>query len=88
MEHAHPLVAAYSQTILGFDAPAYAKMNERGDAHKYTKIYRRLSSRLIQSHLKGDVTLAVCLINTVGAARAAVLDIDDGGVLTPKNWAS
>jgi hypothetical protein len=79
MEKEHPLVYEYHRVILGFDPPAFAKMNERGSERKYTKIYRRLSYRLIQSHLRGDVTLAVCLINTAGSARAAVLDIDEGG---------
>lgn len=79
MELVHPLVADYKKTILGFDAPAFAKMNEPGSERKYTKVYRRLSNRLIQSHLRGDVTLAACLINTAGSARAAVLDIDSGG---------
>jgi len=31
-------------------------MNEPGSERKYTKIYRRLSNRLIQSHLRGDIT--------------------------------
>ena len=79
MEQIHPLVRDYHDAILGFDAPAFAKMNAPDSVRKYTKIYRRLSYRLIQSHLRGDMTLAVCLINTAGSARAAVLDIDNGG---------
>jgi hypothetical protein len=79
MEKLHPLVVEYHNTILGFDAPAYAKMNGSDAERKYTKIYRRLSPLLIQAHLRGDVTLAVCLINTTGSAKAAVLDIDAGG---------
>jgi hypothetical protein len=79
MEQIHPLVAEYKATILGFDPPAFAKMNELGSERKYTKIYRRLSHKLLQAHLRGDVTLAVCLINSAGSARTAVLDIDKGG---------
>jgi hypothetical protein len=79
MEKVHPLVAEYHKAILDFWPPAFAKMNDLGNERKYTKIYLRLSYRLIQSHLRGDVTLAVCLINPAGSARTAVLDIDDGG---------
>jgi hypothetical protein len=79
MEQVHPLVYEYKQTIIGFDPPAFAKMLEPGASRKYTKIYRRLSNGLLQAHLRGDVTLAVCLINTAGSARAVALDIDEGG---------
>jgi hypothetical protein len=79
MENVHPLVIEYHKTVLDFQPPAFAKMNEPGAQRKYTKIYRRLSYPLLQSHLRGDVTLATCLINTAGSARTAVLDIDSGG---------
>jgi hypothetical protein len=38
MEQPHPLVVAYEETILGFEPPAYAKMNRRGALHKYSKV--------------------------------------------------
>lgn len=79
MESVHPLVQEYEQAILGFQPRAYAKMNERGAAHKYIKVYRRLTLQLLGAHLRGDMTLATCLINSAGSARAAVLDIDEGG---------
>src|SRR5262245_1169282 len=79
MENVHPLAIEYHKTVLDFQPPAFAKMNEPGAQRKYTKIYRRLSYPLLQSHLRGDITLAACLINTAGSARAAVLDIDSGG---------
>jgi len=46
MGQIHPLVAEYLATILGFNAPAFAKMNEPGSERKYTKIYQRLSDIL------------------------------------------
>lgn len=79
MERVHPLVTLYKQTILGFEPLAFAKMNSPGAEAKYTKIYRPLSNHLIRLHLRGDMTLAVCLVNPAGLARAAVLDIDAGG---------
>lgn len=88
MEQTHPLVVAYQETVLGFDPPAYAKMNRRGALHKYSKvvideqsarIYPPLTSDLIQAHLRGDITVAACLIDPQGASRASALDIDEGG---------
>lgn len=88
MEQPHPLVVAYQETILGFEPPAYAKMNRRGALHKYSKvlieqggerIYPPLTLDLIQSHLRGDITVAACLIDPEGRARASALDIDEGG---------
>jgi len=69
MEPTYPLVADYTAEMLAFDASAFAKMNEPGSERKYTKNYRRLTNRLIQSHLRGHITLAACLINAAGSAR-------------------
>lgn len=80
MEQIHPLVTLYQQVILGFEPLAYAKMNERGAPHKYTKIYRRLTPTVLRAHLRGDITIGTCLINQYNKARAAVLDIDQGGI--------
>lgn len=88
MEQPHPLVIAYQETILGFEPPAYAKMNRRGALHKYSKVVieeggvRRhppLTSDLVQAHLRGDITVAASLIDPDGLARASALDIDEGG---------
>ncbi|MCU0493056.1 MAG: hypothetical protein MUD01_15820 [Chloroflexaceae bacterium] len=88
MEQPHPLVRAYYDTILGFEPPAYAKMNRRGAIHKYskvviehdgTRVYPPLTRDLIQAHLRGDITVAACLVDPDGLARAAALDIDAGG---------
>jgi hypothetical protein len=49
MEKVHPLVRAYYETFLGFNAPVFAKMNGPSAERKYPKIYRRLSYRL--SHI-------------------------------------
>lgn len=91
MEKPHPLVQAYCDTILGFEPPSYAKMNHQGALHKYTKVvigegdartYPPLTSKLVQAHLRGEITVAACLIDPQGKARAAVLDIDHGDELT------
>lgn len=88
MERPHPLVTAYQETILGFEPPAYAKMNRRGAIHKYSKVVREedgqrfyppLTCDLLQSHLRGDITVAACLITPEGTARTSALDIDTGG---------
>jgi hypothetical protein len=88
MEQPHPLVVAYQETILGFEPPAYAKMNGRGALRKYSKvvrtkngvrIYPPLTQDLIQAHLRGDITVAACLIDPEGMSRVSALDIDEGG---------
>src|SRR6266508_2835285 len=80
METRHPLIIAYHDSLLGFTPTSYARMNTAGSARKYTKVHRSPSLALIQAHLRGDITIAVPLIDAQGRARAAVLDVDEGGV--------
>lgn len=75
----HPLVHVYYDILLGFPPQSYARMNPPGSERKYTKIHSRPGLSLIQAHLRGEVTIAVPLLNDKGEARAAVLDIDEGG---------
>ncbi len=73
------LVIAYRDAVLGFEPTSYAQMNGPEAAKKYTKVYRKLTPTLLLRHLKGELTVASSLIDPAGKARAAVLDIDEGG---------
>lgn len=88
MEQPHPLVLAYQETILGFEPPAYARMNGRGASYKYAKVVRDVEGKRVyppltldtlQAHLRGSQTVAACLIDPEGQARVSALDIDNGG---------
>src|SRR5690348_11339500 len=83
MEQLHPLVPQLAD-LLGIEGNDYATMNEAGSPTKYTKAVhnrkpRPLSLDRVQGHLRGDCTIAVRLIASDNTAKAAVLDIDDGG---------
>lgn len=79
MERPHPLVLAFEHVFAGYNATCYDRMNTPENTRKYTKLYRPLTQELLRAHLRGDVTVAVRLINEAGLARAAVVDIDEGG---------
>src|SRR5205823_6646550 len=80
MDARHPLVSVYHDTVLGFEPHAFARMNAQDSTKKYTKVYRNVTPSLLQSHLRGDITIATSLIDSDGQARAAALDIDEGGI--------
>jgi hypothetical protein len=79
MEKPHPLVLEYQRIFDGYNPTCYDRMNEPGSLRKYTKLYRPLTYDVLRAHLRGDVTVAVRLINEADLARAAVVDIDEGG---------
>lgn len=79
MVQTHPLVIEFQRIFAGYNATCYDRMNKPGNPRKYTKIYKPLTRDLLRAHLRGDITVSVRLINEADLARAAVLDIDEGG---------
>lgn len=79
MERPHPLVQDFQRVFSGYNPTCYDLMREPGSTCKYTKLYQPLTHELLRAHLRGHITVAIRLINEAGLARAAVLDIDEGG---------
>ena len=85
------LAKAFAKIFAGaFDRYGiYNWINGKNDLNEYDSINRPLTLSLFDQHLKGEISLAIVLINKDNKCKAGVIDFDDhkkGGVMKPFDY--